>query len=862
MTAPILDWQAASEAAPARAGGKGWQLGTLAELGVPVPPGFVIDAAVVGGRHRGDALPAALVAALSQELEGRGWNGQPLAVRSSAVAEDSAQASFAGIFRSFLNVRGLPALTDAVREVWDSVDSPAAEAYRQRLGIAARQTGMAVVIMPLLPAVAAGIAFTCDPVSGRRDQLLIHAHWGLGEALVSGQADGDEYRLQLTDWDDMQPLVLVGQRRGSKSRMTVIDQHGGTTSCDTPADLAARAVLDAQQVTALAGLVLEAASVLDYAASGYDVEWVWDGERFWIVQARPVTRSARHTYPALRSQPTYWSRMNSREVAPEPLSALEWSAMRSVLHRMMVCTLQLAGYRALDGAERVALRHGRFYIDTSVWQWEAFDAFDLLPAAATDMFGGQQPAIAVSRPTVRQRAARTWRNLRYLIRCVQPRRRGKSTLRRARDQAARWFAAGQPVAQADLIRQLRAHAQALRQADDLFFLQVSSGSVHFILFDLARKYCHGEGHGIAAALLAGGEPSVTAAQSYALMQLAQLAAADAAALAWLRSADRIGSDWSSQLPQDSVFRRAFAQFLERYGHRGVYESYLRSPRWRETPDYLFDNVLGLIGCDPAQLRSRQLQASADARRRLQRALPPWLRPLTGVLVRWATLERNLREGARSALTAYLEIVRRDLLALGRCWTGSTALQSPEDIFHLTLAEVFALAEGRLSATAAAGRATRRRRQLQSWAAVDAPDVIVEHADGSGPNTAADDPTASSRADRKDERSDGVWHGMVVGGGRASGTACVARHPTEALGLRTGDVLVAPSTDPSWTPLFLKAGALVTETGGYLSHGAIVAREFGIPAVVNVPGILAQISGGDMLEVDGNRGTVRVLRPSG
>jgi pyruvate,water dikinase len=358
--------------------------------------------------------------------------------------------------------------------------------------------------------------------------------------------------------------------------------------------------------------------------------------------------------------------------------------------------------------------------------------------------------------------------------------------------------------------------------------------------------------------LAGGEPSVTAAQSYELMELAQIAAADAPALAWLRSAGRVGSDWPVQLPRDSAFRQAFTRFLERFGHRGVYESYLRTARWREAPDYLFDNVLSLIGCEPAQLRRRQLQASADARRRLQRELPPWLRPLTGLLVRWAIIERNLREGARSALMAYLEVIRRDLLALGRCWAGPSGLESAEDIFHLTLAEVFALAEGHLAAQIAARRAARRKQQLLEWTAVDAPDVIVEHADAGGqgvavPNTPSAAASDSAAAGTQPGR---LWHGTVVGGGQARGAACVARHPTEALSILEGQVLVAPSTDPSWTPLFLKAAALVTETGGYLSHGAIVAREFGIPAVVNVPGILAQISDGDTLEVDGSRGTVR------
>src|SRR5208283_1881870 len=208
MTPPILDWSAACEAGPARAGGKGWQLGVLAEFGAPVPPGFVIDATASAGRHLGDPLPASLVTTMAQTLESRGWDKQPLAVRSSAAMEDSARASFAGVYRSVLNVRGLDATVRAVREVWDSRWAPAAVAYRQRLGIIDHDIAMAVVIMPLLPAVASGIGFTTDPVSGR-DQFVIHAHWGLGEALVSGQAEPDEYRIQHNLMNDSLSLMRL-----------------------------------------------------------------------------------------------------------------------------------------------------------------------------------------------------------------------------------------------------------------------------------------------------------------------------------------------------------------------------------------------------------------------------------------------------------------------------------------------------------------------------------------------------------------------------------------------------------------------------------------------------------------------------
>ena len=196
MSGVVLDWSTAAAAGPSRAGGKGWQLGVLAELGAPVPQGFVIDSAAEAARRCGDELSGPLVAALAHALESRGWMDLPLAVRSSASTEDSAGASFAGIYRSCLNVCGHAALIEAVRSVLDSNGEPAAMAYRERLGLGADPSRMAVVVMPLLPAVASGVAFTCDPLSGREDQWIIHANWGLGESLVGGLVDADEYRLQ------------------------------------------------------------------------------------------------------------------------------------------------------------------------------------------------------------------------------------------------------------------------------------------------------------------------------------------------------------------------------------------------------------------------------------------------------------------------------------------------------------------------------------------------------------------------------------------------------------------------------------------------------------------------------------------
>lgn len=863
MSTLLLDWPAAAAQGPTAAGGKGWQLALMAQLGVPVPDGFVIHADASRDRRAGDPVCEALRDALARELAVRDWETIPLAVRSSAPQEDSAQASFAGIHLSRLNVIGVDAVAEAVQAAWDSVWEPAAVAYRQRLGFDREAPSMAVVVMPLLRAVAAGIAFTCDPLSGRDDQLLIHAHWGLGEALVGGQADGDEYRLQnneSTDGDDT--LRVIGRRLGSKQRMTQILSDGGTAVIDTPAQQAAQAVLSDAQAVALAELARDAASALDFASPRYDIEWVWDGERFWIVQARPVTARARHTYPALREQPRYWSRGNTREIMPDPLSALDWHGCRTMANRMLTLGFRLSGYPILAGTEHAALFDGRLYLDVSLMQWECYDALGVRPEAVNRLLGGTQPEIAVPPPSGRDRLARGLRMLRYLARSPGQRRRGEAALARAAAQTRQWRQQTLPDDPAALARLLREQFRTVGQADALFFLQGSAGGTLAGLVDLVERYCPGEGYALTAALMAGGEPSVTAQQGYALIMLAETAAADLDALAWLRSAGRVGAQWEQALPPHSPFRSAFAEFLERYGHRATAESYVRQPRWREAPDYLLDTVVGMIGTSTHAVRQRQHDAARAAWRHLRDAIAPLARPmmlpLLRRMVRVATRECNQREAARSALMRYLEAVRRTALALGTHLAGAgdpgqgQRLARPEDVFHLTAHELLAAAEGRLPLWHAARRAARRAEILARQAAEAEPAVIVEQPGALPAVLPSAPPDAASLADA----AAGRWTGTPVGAGQAQGPACVARSPQQATAMANGDILVAPSTDPAWTPLFLRAGGLVMETGGYLSHGAIVAREFGIPAVVNLPGILSQLTDGDTLAVDGHRGTVQ------
>jgi pyruvate,water dikinase len=837
MNTLVLDWPTAAAAGAAVAGGKGWQLGRMATLGVPVPDGVVLAAEASRGRARGDAVPDAVLAALAQALAARGWQDTPLAVRSSAPQEDSAQRSFAGIHETRLNVIGAPALAEAVRAVWDSVHTPQALAYRERFGIDTIDMAIAVVIMPMLPAVAAGIAFTGDPQSGRDDRIVINAHWGLGEALVSGQADGDIDRLEVVPQDDT--LRVLERQIGNKRHMTRALPEGGTALADTATEDARRAVLDGAQLIALATVARDTARALDFAQPRYDIEWVWDGQRFWIVQARPITTRARHTYAALQTQPTFWTRGNTREMFPAPLSPIDWTLYGHAANRMLTLAYSLAGYPLLPGLARAGLFRGRVYLDVSLMQWEAFDAFGIAPEAINRMLGGTQPAIGLPAVTWPQRLARGARLMRYLFSAGAARRHAQSDLDRARKQAAQWRENAWPETAAELAACLRERFNIARRADSLFFLQGSAGGSVSGLVDVIEKQRPGEGHALAAALMAGAEPSVTAQQSYDLMALAQTAATDAEALAWLRGDARIGAQWAQQLPAHSPFRQQFNVFLAHYGHRAIEESDFRRPRWREQPDYLLDLVVGLIGSDAHTVRHRQQAASRQAWQRL----PFWLRPMVRRMLKGAVRDSNQREAARSALVAYLEVLRIGLLKLADKLVGNEGLDAPEDIFNLTLDECLAAGTGTLPLRFAAQRARERRQQLDSYAAETEPDIVTEHGEALVAAAAPIAPVGDT------------WSGTAVGAGSAQGRARVVDNAAAGTALQAGDILVAPSTDPAWTPLFLKAGALVMETGGYLSHGAIVAREFGIPAVVNLPGIRAQLKDGEPIQVDGNAGTV-------
>lgn len=863
----LLTWDEAFAAGSAVAGGKGWNLARLVRYGFAVPPGGIVPASVYAELFRTpdvaalaaplaaatldeigsddlearlaalrelvirSGLPGATRAAVGRFLEQTGLEERPVAVRSSAVAEDGAGTAFAGIHESYLGVVGLDAVCAAVSRCFASLWTPRAVAYRRRAGVADDATPCAVVICEMVGDPrggphAAGVAFSCDPVTGERQVVTMELAKGTGDAVVRGTVAPQQYAVRRIDLE---------------TEVARLDDTG-----DAP-------VLTDWEIEALARIVVRVHWALGDGDAPQDVEWAWDGRTFWMLQSRPVTRLPRWTFPGIPTETPIWSNANIRDSLPRPLTMATWSLLDATVQAVVHASTQAVDYPLPRGMQVMRRFGGRPYFDLDSLQWSLYDSVGILPADTNHITGGFQPEIAVpDGHPLRGRAglARMWRRLRLARR-----------LRRFHRDIP-------PQIDALVARARESRAVDLSTLGDeallARFRDVQALGVEYQpVLQLAASYCAAcvkvaedffelvtrrDARSLVARLLAASGNVASAEHGFRIRELADSAAGDAAAEGALRNPDPFA--WRA-LPADAPFRAAMEDYLDRYGHRAVYEMELASVRWAEDPRYVLEQVRFHLDHPPArEARSR----AADLRRQAEMelaAVPAWLRPIARRIVARTRLGAALRENAKSGSAAALTLVRQICLEVGRRLQAAGRIAAAQDVFHLSLLDVEAWLTGAWDGSGAAALAGDRQARLAAQQELELPGVIM------------DSPAAAPGADARRDAAvapalDGdAWDGVAAAPGAAEGAACVLRTPHDGGRMRRNDVLVAPSTDPGWTPLFLRASAVVTETGGYLSHGAVVAREFGLPAVVNVRDAMRLIADGDRLRVDGNTG--RVIR---
>ncbi|MGO9257947.1 MAG: PEP/pyruvate-binding domain-containing protein [Bryobacteraceae bacterium] len=771
----FLDWNQSYQAGPAVCGGKGYNLARLARYGFRVP--------------RGGVLPAgAPLSEIRDGLERLGLMEARVAVRSSATAEDSARASFAGIHRSFLNVTGVAAVERAAQGCIDSLQTPEAIAYRRRMGFRDEDVRCAVAICEMVDARSAGVAFSCDPATGRRDLILIDAAEGLGDAVVSGRVN---------------PARMMWRNQSGR-----LVRQAGSAAC---------AWLPAAVEEELAHQVRRIQWALGEGQDPQDVEWAYDGERLWLLQARPVTRLPRAGWPETAAMPRYWSTANLKDCQPGVICELSWSMLTEIVGDALFASLIAVGYPLPPGMEVVRRFQGRGFFDLTMMQWGFYDAFGIMPTDVVKLIGGQQPEIPAPPHPLKGPLGRRRRlaSLRLLRRLWNHPRRAQAAIERhlnySRSLTKVDWTGYSPAELLDALAQIGKAQEAFVPIAGL--ANGSSGPWQLALDTLVKDA------GLIGRLQAGTGAVASAEQGYRLYDIAQ-------------------------------GKSTVEEFLREFGHRGVYETDARNPRWAEDPSWILEQVQAIRENPPARdPRQSAEEVRLEAERELKRRFG-WRTPLLLWLVRKLRESMAAREGAKSALVGVLLPVRRIVLEIGRRLVEAGRLEAPEQVFQLAHIDLTCWLRGYWDGAGARELAGDRTLRRERWLAETCPDVITEEPDGRLEATAGRPlgrPASLSGA--------GVWSGIGVSPGAASGPARVVRNPRDAAHLQQGDILVAPSTDPGWTPLFLRASGIVMETGGYLSHGAIVAREYGIPAVANVAGILDAFHDGERITVDGAGGRV-------
>ncbi len=883
---------------PAEAGGKGANLAELARGRFPVPAGFIVTTAAYRAFLRANSLEEAIadlarqasgadlaaLERLSQRIRQLFEAGEvpddlaaavgracaalgdvPLVVRSSATSEDLPEASSAGQQESYLNVKGhLPVLA-AVKRCWSSLWTARAMAYRQRQAINPLDASLAVVVQQMVPAEVAGVSFTINPVTGNKGELLINATWGLGEALVAGQVNPDTVRIDKNSGDIKQIEVA------DKTIMSVATADG-TAEAAVPPERRRQPSLTQ---TEIAEVALMSLAVEQHFGRPQDIEWAMAGGQVFVLQSRPVTGAPAavgaggqagvqeaaapgddHWPPAVDPEPQafdLWSQMDVGERWPEPVTPFTWSTWQPILNENMrrsdsISLLREPYVKQIEWARRA---FGRVYFNEGAINHILTEGYGMPASSAAGAMGGS------SQPGLGQNSLRWGRVLRRLPQIAWMSMKWERDLGRYEaywQQIEGWVDA---FMKRDLIqlddRALWSESQdtwrsRLMQGMDYHMAVTSSSSNSLGMLERLAERWFGDPE-LAQQLMAGLSGVITAEIPQALWQMAEVLRVSGVdgTVRDLPPAD--GLQALSDRPEAEPFRRMLQGFLSRHGHRSTIEAEWLHPRWVEAPEQVVASIAMYLRAgsqpQPSEVERRQQRQ----RQELTAQNMAKLDPLRRVYFRWS-LKRTqrqvrIRDNGQHYLVRLLLPMRRIYAALGERWVASSWLAEPDDFFFLAASEIEAVLDAGHPVAAGLNLpriVEQRRRAYRYWLDYPAPDAL----DWQGQPVQPLAPTG-----------DEVLTGIPASAGQARGVARVILDPSEASTLEPGTILVTRATDPGWTPVFSIISGLVLEIGGQLSHGAIVAREYGLPAVVNVPEATRRIGDGQFIVVDGSRGEVKL-----
>jgi phosphohistidine swiveling domain-containing protein len=852
-------------------GGKGANLGELSRAGLPVPPGYVVttrayDAFVEVSGIKGEVVALASVpraedpAGFEEVAEGiralfsegkvpqemadeiraayqeLGEDGEiAVAVRSSATAEDLAGASFAGQQETYLNVRGAEALLEAVENCWASLWTARAMAYRTRQGIAPETVSLAVVVQRMVESEAAGVMFTANPSNGRRNELTISAAWGLGESVVSGTVTPDSIVVEKGSGR------VLSRETADKGVMTVYTEDR-TAERPVPEVQRLAPVLDDEMVGELAryGKRIE-----DHYGTPQDIEWALSGGEFYVVQARTITALPE----PMADPPTNWSvpdpkgfyvRASIVEQMPDPLSPLfadlAYGSVPRSLDKLMNELLGSDTLRQGELAFPTVNGYAYYYYKMAAILRISAKALAVLPS----LYGsGKASGVKHWREYSHPRYATIVKEWEAQPPEDLPAVGLLASARELLDAGTEYYTSVQtiiPIAATSELLFTGFYDRLIRREGDppgqIFVLGFDSTPIRAekSLYDLAM-WC-GEHPELAAALL--DTPSQRALE---LLRMEEPPAG---------MDERVWDDW----------RLRFQIHLERFGH-AVYNLDFVNPVPADDPAPLFDTLKFYLrgqGQNPYERQRRMVRRREEATRAMLERLDPARGRLIGRLLRWAQDAAPVREDALADTGLAWPVMRRMLLELGRRLFEAGAVEKPADVFWLRRQELEDMASsldaGERQLASLAEAVEQRKMLWRGQRRVTPPQLLPQDSWFKVFENLM--PAAS-----EDQTGDTI-KGIAASGGQVTAAARVLGGPGDFGQMRPGEVLVAAITTPAWTSLFAMASAVVTDVGGPLSHSSIVAREYGIPAVLGTGVATRRIRSEQNIRVDGDAGTVTLL----
>jgi rifampicin phosphotransferase len=906
-TTYIFSFQS-DQATLAAVGGKGANLARLAQAGLPVPSGFLVSTRAYGKYLEANGLREKLASALAEpiptdpdRLEGLstriralftsgeipgelaallqnayiGLGEPPVAVRSSATAEDLPDMSFAGQQDTYLNVVGREALLKAVIDCWASLWTARAIGYRARNGIPQADVSLAVVVQSMVESQASGVLFTANPLTGLRTEMVIDATLGLGEALVSGQVEPDHYVV------DAEAGKIISKTIGAKA-ISVRSQAGGGTSLIQEDSHTKQALADAQ----ILDLVRLGQQVVALYQFPQDIEWAWASDRLYLLQSRPITSLFPIPEGMVPEVLKVFISFAAVQGMLDPVTPLG----RDMLDQIAAVASGLFGIRVTAATQTFFLTAGeRLWVNLTPLMRNRIGR-SIMPT----IFALVEPSVGQAIQTIRddprlQPGEKTLslRAISRLVRIVLPmlgnillnllapglRRRvivgrGERTLRKVRADCA--------AIQGDKDARLAQLAGVFSDLGEehlattflMFVSGVASGMAAFNILNAiskksAREMGAGDGPGendLVLEITRGVPNNPTTDMDLALWQVALIIQQDAPSQALFidrPTAELVALYRAGGLPAPA--QQALSQFLERYGGRGFGEIDAGRPRWSEEPAHVFEVIIGYLHIAdpdraPTAVYARSVDAASEAVDRLaarvRKSRGGWAKEKA---VRFAAGRARallgLRESPKFFAVRMFGILRQNLLAIGGEYAQAGELTHPDDLIYLSLAEL-----GSFAASAAGSVDQQQWRDL-IHARREAYQRELRRRQI--PRLLLSDGRAFYEGMHEITNASGTLSGSPVSPGSVEGRVRVVLDPRHAE-LQPGEILVCPGTDPSWTPLFLTAAGLVLEVGGMMTHGAVVAREYGIPAIVGVDQATRRLRTGALIRMDGSTGMIALV----